>query len=95
MTEKKERETKYAYEFQIAFSSPDNTGLNVLNYELDEMQYKKVQDQIRSKDNKIRFIHADGEPMAFNTTYPVVYIKTAKLTQSSTILAPDGKLVLQ
>jgi len=94
MTEKKERSTKYAYEFQIAFSSPDNTGLNILNYQLDEYQYNSVQKQIRSKDNKIQFKHADGEPMAFNTTYPVVYIKTAKLEESGSIVGIDGQPAL-
>lgn len=84
----------YGYKFQIAFGTQDNMGLNILEYELDEIQYEKVKTQIRSKGNKIEFKHADGEPMAFNTTYPVVYIKTARLEQSSTIIAPDGNLAL-
>jgi len=84
----------YGYKFQIAFGSHDNLGLNILEYELDETQYEKVKIQIQSKESKIRFTHVDGEPMAFNTTYPVVYVKTAKLEQSGIIVAPDGHLAL-
>ena len=90
MSEEKTKD-EFIYKFVVAIAPPTGEELGFFQYELDDIEYKKVKKQLELKQRMIGFTNEEGEPILISLQYPALYGTIQKTIRPKHIILPDGK----